>query len=116
MAEKKPAPSKKPTSANSEPIKNVAGQLRETGQKAVEAGKKALSSVGEEVVEFEKEIMQLPVDRRIIFFLGLVVLLSVFLDAFGEILLVLIGLGMIYAGYKGSDIFIRVLGSEKKKK
>jgi hypothetical protein len=94
----------------------VAGQLQDAGKKTMEVGQKAISNFGGEVVSFEKKIMQLPIDRRVMFFAGVVVLLSVFLSTAGLAILIVLGLFMIISGIKGNDIFLRLGTSEEKKK
>ncbi len=105
-------------------IQDVGKKSLEVGQKALSAvggemkgaGKKAFSAVSDEVVEFEKKIVQLPVNRILMLILGLVVIVAAFLGSFGKALLVLIGLFLLVAGYLGTDIFVRFLEKDTKKK
>ena len=87
----------------------VAGQLQD-------AGKKAISNFGGEVVKFEKSIMQLPIGQKLMFFAGVIVLLSVLFGAVGKAILIVLGVFMIISGIKGNDIFLRLGASEEKKK
>ncbi len=93
----------------------VAGQLQDAGKKTMEAGQKAMSNFGKEVIKFEKSIMQLPISQKVMFFAGVVVLLSVFLNTIGKAILIVLGIFMIISGIKGNDIFVRVSGKEEKK-
>jgi len=94
----------------------VAGQLQDAGKKTMAVGQKAISNFGGEVVSFEKKIMQLPIGQKVMFFAGIVVLLSVFLSTVGKAILIVLGIFMIISGIKGNDIFLRLTSPKEEKK
>lgn len=103
MAEKNTAPAK-PTSSPTDQVKDM--------------GKNAFESVEKGVKDLETKIVHLPIDRRMIVFVGVVILLAAFLGSFGTVLLALIAVGMIYVGFSGNNFLTHFVqdAPEKDKK
>lgn len=96
--------------------KKEAPSTQEKGEEMKEMGKKAFDSVGSSVKELEEKIMHLPIDRRMIFFVGIVILIAAFLGSFGTVVLALIGVGMMYIGFSGNNFLSSAFGEGKKSK
>lgn len=93
-------------------------ETHSTADTAKDMGKSAFAAVEKEVKVLEEKIMHLPVDRRMIVFVGVIVLIAAFLGDFGTVVLALIAVGMIYIGFSGNNFaakFLKAKPEEKKK-
>jgi hypothetical protein len=83
---------------------------------AKDIGKNAFTILEKEAKEIEKKFMDLPIDRRMIVFVGGVILIAAFLGNFGDVILALIALGMIYVGFSGNNFLTRFLSNKPQEK
>jgi hypothetical protein len=65
--------------------------------------KKATDEISSEFHKVEGKIKKLPVDRRIVFFLGLAMIVLSFLDIFGQWISAILGILVMYFSFTGKN-------------
>lgn len=110
----RPFPMDEPKSNPKKTEKKNQTEHHQSAEHLKEMGEKAISSVAEKAVKLEKSFLELPIDRRMIVVVGVVILLSALMDDFGKVILVIVAVGMIYLGVSGKNVLRRWFGEKKK--
>ena len=119
--EKKSIAGKSSTKQTKESIQEKSTEWKEKGKEKFEQTKdKFISSVSTEAKEIEERISHLPVNRKIIFFTGILLFVCGFLGLiggvigiFGNIISILVALGMVYASITEKNAITKMMEQKK---
>jgi len=63
---------------------------------------------------FEKKVVGLPINRQVLFWVGIALILSAFFKSYGNFAAFLIGIGVTFAAFTGKNIVVDVIGQKER--
>jgi len=101
-----------PDEKNSAPGKN--GVITRVMHSAEERTEDVLKNVKEGTYNFEKKVVGLPINRQVLFWVGIALILSAFFKSYGNFAAFLIGIGVTFAAFTGKNIVVDVIGQKER--